>query len=458
MTVQDTSHAPSDLDQLPLSLNQEFLCVFDKGDVEGSFSHRHTLVYGWRIDGKIDLDTLQGALDDVVERHEALRTSIARGAEVKSARIHPPTSVQLLVRDLSGVEPSARDTRAEEFLNDLDAGTYSVHELPHLRAVLGRFDDTDAVLVIIAHHMATDAWSLQLIIRDLAACYATRAGLGRSDLPEVPQYREYAAWQLGSLGSPEVRASCDYWREKLRAAQLLAIPTDRPRTAGVANSYAVHRFGIDADLTAATLTFARAMRSSPFIVLLAAYNVLLRKVTGATDIVVPTFTFGRTEERFLDTVGPFLNFVPLRTDIADCETFRDVVERTRATCLEAYSNDIPFPLIANEAPELTSALMDPGLAVIAFEILQSPATKDGELVGGLRYSELRRRLLSQPVSSHIPDGVLWAMDVLPSGEIVGSVKFDSNLFDASTMVELATEFCRVLRRAVAAGDTAVQQI
>ena len=457
MSVAETSHVPNGVAHLiPLSLNQEFLCAFDKGRPEGAFSDRHTMVQGWRVGGAVNLDTLQGALDDVVARHEVLRTEIVRGAGPRYQEIHPAGRPRLTVRDLSGVAPDARDRAAEELVNEADAGEYSVEELPHLRAILGRFDDGDAVLVLVVHHTASDAWSLQVLIRDVATCYAARRGHGPA--PQPGQYQEFATWQHQSMGDAHVVKALGYWREKLRGAQILALPTDRPRTDGVANTFAVHRFLVDAELTGATLKFANAMRSSPFMVLLAAYNILAHKRTGATDIVVPTFTSGRYQERFFDSVGPFFNFVPLRTDLAGCQTSGEVLQRTRRTCMEAYSNDIPFPLVVNEAPDLVAPFADPARSVVAFELLQSAAPMEAEAIGDLTYSEIRRRLLSQPVAADIPDGALWAMDVLPSGEMVGSLKFNSNLFDESTVVDLVAEFRQVLRNLVAGPDVPVQQI
>lgn len=458
MSVTETTLAPEDLaGPIPLSLNQEFLCAFDKGDRHGAFGNGHTLVHGWRVSGAIDIEALQGALDDVVERHEILRTTLIRETDDRRQEIHPAGSPELLVEDLSGTPPESRERRAEEFLNEYDADRFDVRRIPLLKAVLGRFDDTDSVLVLIVHHIATDGWSNQLVLRDLAACYAIRQGY-EADLPPVRQYREFTGWQYGSLGSPATAAALEYWREKLRGAQILAVRADRPRDPEAVNDYAVHRFLVDAEVGARTLDVSKALRSSPFIVFVATYNLALHRVTGATDLVVPTFTSGRTEERYADTVGPFLNFVPLRTDLTGCATFRDVLDRTRRTCLEAYSADVPFPLVANEAPELGAPFADPGLAVIAFELLQSVAAKDAEQVGDLTYSEIRRRVISQEVCSHIPDGALWALDILPSGEIAGSLKYDRNLFDERTMVALVDGFSQVLRNGTATPDAPLQQI
>jgi non-ribosomal peptide synthetase component F len=453
----NTPVPPDAGDRPPLSLNQEFLYAFDKGETEGAFGHRHTLVYGWRLRGPVDVDVLRRALDDVVARHEVLRTSLVHTADEQFQRIHPPSPVRLTVRDLPGdPDPAIREGRAEEFLNELDADVYPMSQLPHLRAILGRFDPDEAVLVLAAHHVATDPWSIGLIVRDLADCYAARKAGEEPGPYDGGQYRAYALWQR----TPEAAEAADraraYWRAKLDGARILGLPTDRLPQPDVPSRYAVHRFVIDSGPAARTLALARSMRSSPFMVLLAAYYLLLHRRTGASDLVVPTFTSGRYRDEFTRTVGPFYNFVPLRTDLTGCETFRDVLSRTRQTCIDAYTHDIPFSQVLPEAPELLSPFANPGLAVAAFELLQSPAAMDDERVGDLTYTEIRRRVRSQERSSDIPDGVLWAIDLLPSGELAGSVKFNPDLFDRATWVRFVDDFVRVLGDAVADPDLLIR--
>jgi hypothetical protein len=445
MTISEAPVASGTAGRIPLTLNQEFLCAFDKGTEEGAFGDRHTLTYGWRIRGDIDVHVLQAALDDVCVRHEVLRTTIVRAETGGYQVVHPPSRVRLEIRDLTRTPPAECDVRAEELINELDAARYRVTELPLLRAVLGRFDDDEAVLVLVTHHVATDAWSMQILMRDLASRYAVRRGFREYEPPAVTQYQEFAVWQQGSVDYPQIGRAREYWRDKLRGAEILALPTDRPRTGRTTNSYAVTRFVLDVRATAAILQLANSVRSSPFMVLMAAYAMLLRERTGATDVVVPTFTSGRYEERFLRTAGPFFNFLPLRMDLAGCGTFREVVERTRRTCLEAYSNDIPFPLIVSEAPDLVRPFADPTLSVFAFELLQAADSMDDERIGDLRYTEVRRRVLPQALASDIPDGALWALDILPSAELAGSLKYNSSQYDEATVVALVSDYCRVLR-------------
>jgi len=445
--------------QLPLSFNQTFLCAFDQGAEHGAFGDKHTLAFGCRVSGRVDVDTLQAALNDVVVRHEALRTEIVRADPANQyQKVHPPAPVPLVVNNFPASDPRPRDEQAEAYLNELEAGSFSVDQIPLVWGFLGRFDESDSVLVIVVHHVATDSWSMEVIVRDVARCYAARRGLEVEELPKAPGFPEFTLHQLDSVESEATGRSLGYWKTKLEGAQILGVPTDRPADQNLVNKYTAHRYLFDADLTSATLKFAATTRSTAFMVLTAAYKVLLHKRTGATDIVVPTFTSGRSDERFLATVGPIFNYLLLRTDIAGCANFREVVARTRTTCFEAYTNDIPFPLVANQSQEVLAPFQDPNVAVIAFEVLQTPEDMTEERIGDLAYTEIRRRVLPHPLSSHIPNGVLWATDVLPSGEMAGSLKFDLNRFDEATAVGLVDGLRETLRNAVTNPDAPIAEL
>ncbi|WP_329427645.1 condensation domain-containing protein [Streptosporangium sp. NBC_01495] len=445
-------------ERVTLSFNQEFLCMFDRGDEEGPFGPEYIIVCGWRVHGAVDPEKLRGALDDLVERHESLRTSVVRDGETRYQKVLPPGSPHLEIRDLPPTEPAERERRAEELLIEMESGAYGVSEPPLIRAVLARFDPRDAVLALIAHHSAVDEWSTQLMIRDLAAFYAERSGHGPRELPETVQYREYAVWERANSDTEATAKSRLYWREKLRGARIFPMSTDHLRSEGLPKGTSAHRFLIDKDLTTRALAIARSMRSSPFIFMLAVYKVLLREMFGSTDIVVPTLTLGRGKARFHETVGSFFNYVPLRTDLEGCENFRDVLARTRKTCVEAYSNDIPFAQIVAEAPDITETFVGDDRAVFAFQVHQFPFVMERERIGDLEYSDLRRRVLSQEVSTDIPDGALWTLGVDPSGEIIGNLGFNNNLFDESTVVEIAQKYCRLLRELVDDPDSSLKKI
>ncbi|WDZ83497.1 condensation domain-containing protein [Micromonospora cathayae] len=453
MTVPATQPASDGVAaRAPLSFNQEFLSLFDKGDGEGPFGPKYFIVAAWRLRGSLDLDALRAALADVVRRHEILRTEVVRDGENSAQLVRPPSQPQLEVRDLPVPDPADRDARAERLLAEVETEEYGFGELPLLNAVLGRFAADDAALVLIAHHAAADEWSMQLLVRDLANAYATRTGHQVPELPEVRQYREFTVWERERVGTPGADRNREYWRDKLKGARIHTTRTDHPRSAQLPKSTAAHRFLVDADLTRDVLKLSRSLRASPFMVMLAAYKEFLRRDTGRSDLTVPTLSSGRGQARFHQTVGSFFNFVPLRTDVSDCHTFRDVVTATRRTCVQAYSHDLPFGLVLGEAPELMASLAADDQAIFAFQVFQMPFAMKAETVGDVVYSDLRRRLTSQEETTDVPDGALWTFDLDPDGETVGSLLYNTNLLDPARMARMADEYCALLRRLVDAPD------
>jgi condensation enzyme len=442
----------------PLSANEEFLCSLDQGEDFGVFGVRAIVLGGWRMQGQLDMTTLQLALNDVVARHEVLRTAIIRDKGAPYACVYPPSPAELTVTDLWPAAGEAdRDRLAHEFLNEVDDGSRcDPARLPLLRAALGRFDDDDAVLVLVTHHTVSDAWSMHLIMRDVAVFYATRRGLPAPEPPEVRQYGEYVRWQQQARHDESAAIAREYWQAKLAGGKFLILPTDRARNLDVPPVYSVYRFVFDQQLVSATASLAKSMHSSPFMVLYACFNLFLHRRTGVTDIVSPIFTSGRTEPKFEQTVGPFFNFVPIRTDLSGCATFADLVNRARATLLEAYSHELPFSEIAAAAePELMQRIMDVNGITTGFEIFQYPQELEARVIGDVCYTGLRRRLISSSDTSVIPDGNLWDFDLDPAGDMVGAVKFNSLDFDQSTIIAMIDEYRELLRASLKSPESAL---
>lgn len=427
--------------RFPLSANLELFCIFDKGDDEGAFGPRHLVNVAWRVTGGIDLAALRSALDDVVVRNEILRTEVVRGDD-KFQRVLPPSPVDLQVIDLSGTAPGARDRRADTFVNEVEYFELRAADLPHIRAVLGCFDERDAVLVLLTHHIASDGYSMGVLIREIAALYAQHRGFGPAGLPEAVQYKEFSAWQQDALVSEEADRARAYWRGKLDGAQMSMIVMDQPE--GVPYGYAVHRQIFPPELATAAQNLARALRASPFMVLLAAFNALWHKLTGETDVVVPILSSGRGEPRFAEVVGPFFNLVPLRTDLSECPTFSALVNKTRGSCLEAYAHELPFAHIAAEAPDLNKPYAAGNLAACAFQSFQFPNLMEQTTVGDLTFTEARRRVESCDDTSEIPNGIVFTLDLLPSGEIAAHARYSKADFVEATIEKLVGDYREIL--------------
>src|SRR5580704_1038546 len=179
----------------PLSFTQEWFLTLDQGDDGGTFGPRFMTVAAVRVTGHVDLAVLQDSLNDVVARHELLRTLVVRDADPPYQMVFPACQVPLEVRDLPPVTGKSRDRVVQELFLEAEAGSISARQVPLMKAALCKFDDRDSVLLLTVHHSVSDGWSVQVILRDLGAFYEARRTGGAAVLPPVRQYREYAAWQ-----------------------------------------------------------------------------------------------------------------------------------------------------------------------------------------------------------------------------------------------------------------------
>lgn len=431
----------------PLSFSQEWFVTLDSGDDGGAFGPRFLLVCEVRITGHVDLALLQGALDDVVTRHELLRTLVVRDADPPYQEIYPPCQVPLEVKDLPPVTGKSRDIVAQELIAEAEAGTISAEEVPTLRALLCRFDDRDSALVLTVHHSVSDGWSLQVILRDLGAFYAARRTGLPAKLPEVRQYREYAEWQKASATSTAEDGAPRYWQDKLRGAREFTIPNDHGHPDSYSSPYSLYNDTIDADVISAASSLARRTRTSTFTVLLSAFYVLAHNITGATDLAIRAFTAGRNEEQFQDIMGLFINVLPFRTDLADCTSFRDILIRAKETFIDALAHELPVTVIEQTFPDFVKSRED--LRTSQFIISETP-TQLGDVVFPIAEGarEVHQYLLEESRHHDIPTGLVWGLTPTPDGGLCSGVLFNPDEFDESTVVGWAAGLRHILTSAV----------
>jgi hypothetical protein len=431
----------------PLSFSQEWFVTLDQGDDGGAFGSRFLLVCEVRITGHVDIALLQGALDDVVRRHELLRTLVVRDADPPYQEVYPPCRVPLEIRDLPPVSGKSRDIVAQELIAEAEAGTLSAREVPMLRALLCRFDDRDSALVLTVHHSVSDGWSLQVILRDLGAFYTARRSGLPAKLPEVRQYREYAEWQKASAASTAGDGSPRYWQDKLRRAREFTMPNDHGHPDSYSGPCSLYNDTLDADVMSAAAALAMRARTTTFTVLLSAFYVLAHTITGATDLAIRAFTAGRNEERFHDTMGLFINVLPFRTDLADCTSFRDIVIRARETFIDALAHELPVNVIEQTCPDFVKSRED--LRTSQFIIAETP-TQLGDVVFPIAEGarEVHQYLLEEARHHDIPTGMVWGLTPVPDGGLSSGVAFYPEEFDESTVMAWAASLRRILTSAV----------
>ena len=447
--MTDTSVAhDQEAKRYPLSFTQEWFLTMDKGDYNGPFGNRYLIVFVLRITGPVDLAVLQGALDDVVARHELLRTLVVRDADPPYQMVLPPCQVPLEVRDLPADTGKSRDKVLQELFVEAETGTISTREVPLLRALLARFDDRDSALFLTVHHSVSDGWSVGIILRDLGAFYAARVSGTEPVLPQMRQYREYVDWQRASAASTDDDGALSYWAAKLDGAREFVMPTDHGHPPRYSSPYSMHVFTIDADTMAAAAELANATRGSLFIVIFSAIYILANQITGATDLTLDAVTSGRNELAFHNTMGLFLNVLPFRTEIASCTSFRDVVRSTRETFIDAMAYELPAGLLEQTFPDYIRSREDTRMAQF---LISDTSSADGgttfpiaEGATGIDAS------IFQDAETHdLPGGgTVWYLSMQPDAPLHGSVQFNPDEFEASTVQGWTARLKRIVASAV----------
>jgi hypothetical protein len=439
-----------ELGRYPLSFTQEWFLTLDQGDEGGAFGRTFILAYPVRVAGPVDVAVLQGALDDVVARHELLRTVVVRDGDPPYQQVFGPCRVPLEVLDVAAAPGAAREAVVQELAHRNDV--LSAREVPLLRARLCRFDDRDSALFVTAHHSASDGWSMEVIMRDLGAFYTARAAGVPAGLPPVRQYREYAAWQRSAAASPAADGAPAYWRRQLAGAREFTIPNDHGHPDAYSRPYSLHTHGIDAGVTAGAAALARTCRTTLFSVLLSAFYVLAHQLTGATDLTIRAFTAGRGEQQFQDTMGLFMNLVPFRTRLDGCASFRDILARARDTFFDAVASELPVGVIEQSFPDFTTSRQDLRTSQFIISCHESQLGDDTvfPIAGGAR--EIEVRSADEDEQRDIPSGMVWNLDLPRSRALSGSVLFNLDEFDPATIAAWTAHLTRILTNAVTNPD------
>ncbi|MFT4174539.1 MAG: amino acid adenylation domain-containing protein, partial [Rhodocyclaceae bacterium] len=336
----------------------------------------YNLPMALRIDGALDVDCLQRTLDEILRRHESLRTrfGVEDGQAVQLIAAHD--SVAIAHVDLSSVAAEAsRGDLAARIRAEAARPFALADELP-IRATLVRLHDTAHVLLLTLHHIAADGWSMSVLMREVAAIYGALQGGEASPLAELPvQYADFAAWQRQHLQRETLDGLLDYWQTQLASSPaLLELPTDFPRPAQAAHAGAVHAFELDAETTAALRQLARRHDATLYMVLLAAFNVLLSRHAGQEDVAVGTVVANRQRAELENLIGFFVNTLVMRSDLSGNPRFSDLLARTRRVALDAYAHqDLPFEHLVDVLKPERSLGHSP-LFQVLFVLQNTPAT------------------------------------------------------------------------------------
>jgi len=333
---------------LPLSFAQQRLWLVDRLQPE---SAAYNMPFALRVRGGLDVGALERALTEIVRRHETLRTRFGVEAGDPVQLVDPARPVRLPVMDLGVLSDEAREEELERRVAEEAARPFDLATGPLLRASVVRLGDGDAAVMLTLHHIVSDGWSMEVLVREVSELYEAYAAGEDLRLPELPvQYADYAVWQRGWLTGEVLEREIGYWRETLAGAPPhLELPTDRPRPAVSGGAGAHQGFRLPEGTTAGLRALARREGATAFMALLAGWQLLLSRYSGEEDVLVGTPVAGRSRLEVEGLIGFFVNTLVLRGDLSGEPTFRDLLHRARERTLGAFAHpEVPFEKLVEE--------------------------------------------------------------------------------------------------------------
>ena len=333
---------------LPLSFAQQRLWILNRLYPDSSAYHIPVVL---RLEGLLDVEALRQSINEIVKRHEALRTVFTVEDGQARQTILPDLRLSIPLVDVSR---HAAETRDEELRNLAATNSHPSFDLergPLLRALLVKLGPNDHALCITLHHIVSDGWSSGLLIREFAALYEAFSGGRTPTLPQLKvQYADFAVWQREWLQGTVREEQLEYWRKQLgKNLTVLELPTIKPRPMVQTFRGATESWQLAPALTASVNELSRQNNATLFMVLLAAFQVLLHRYTNQEEIVVGTPIANRNRAEIEPLIGFFVNTLVLRTDLSEDPSFSELLDRVREQALGAYAHqDLPFEVLVDE--------------------------------------------------------------------------------------------------------------
>jgi amino acid adenylation domain-containing protein len=424
--------------ELPLSFAQQRLWFLDQLQPGSAF---YNLPAAVRLTGTLDVAALEQSFNEIVRRHEALRTTFTSQDGRPSQIIAPSLHLTVPVEDLVEFAAEEREAKAQRAATEEVQTPFDLTRGPLLRVKLLRISDEEHILLLTMHHIVSDGWSGSILIRELVALYQAFANGQASPLiDQRVQYADFAYWQRESLQGETLRTQLEYWRGQLAGAPAaLELPTDRPRPAVQTVRGAHQTFRVSAALTKTLRELSQREGATLFMTLLAAFKTLLYRYTGQADIVVGTPIAGRNRVEIEELIGFFVNTLVLRTDLSGQPTFVELLGRVRQTALGASAHqDLPFEKLVEELQPERDLSRTPLFQVMF--VLQNKSEDVYELAD--------LKVQAEEVQTGTAKFDLELFFEEREDELAGTCEYNADLFDART-IERMTQNLEVLLQEIA---------
>ena len=437
------------VDEAKLSFAQQRLWFLDQLEPNSAV---YNISRAIRLNGPLKIAVLEKSLSALVQRHEILRTVFPSADGHPVQKILPAVPIRLSALDLSGLPESEHQEKERALAAKEASRPFDLTRGPLLRASLVKLGETTHLLLLTLHHIVTDGWSMGVLFRELTALYEGIAAGNREPLPPLPvQYADYAAWQEQWLEADMLKKQLAYWKEKLAGAPpLLDLPTDRPRPAVQSHRGAKRVLTIRPELARSLRELARGQRATLFMALLAGFQSLLHRESNQNDIVVGSPISGRNHRETEELIGFFVNTLVLRSSFDGSPTFRELLGRVRETALGAYANqDAPFEKLVEIIRPRRSPDHSP-LFQAMFVLQNAP------LLGALKFSDIT--LTRMDVDGGVAMFDLTLSLVEEGGALRGTLEYNTDLFDASTIDRMLAHFQNLLESAAQNPDERISKL
>ncbi|MEP0752182.1 amino acid adenylation domain-containing protein [Trichocoleus sp. Lan] len=432
--------------KLPLSFAQQRLWFLDQLNPGDSAYNISAAV---RLVGALNIVALEQSFQAIIQRHEALRTTFATEAGQPIQVIIPSAAFKLPVIDLRKLPPTEREASVLRLATEEAQRPFDLTQLPLLRVTLLQLDEAENAVLLTMHHIIADGWSMGVLIREVATLYEAFCAGKPSPLPELPiQYADYAVWQRQWLQGEVLEAKLDYWKQQLgHNPPQIKLPTKQP--AASTFQAGIQSFELSPKLSGALNVLSRQEGVTLFMTLLAAFQTLLHRYTSQDDIIVGTDVANRTQVETESLIGFFVNILVLRTDLRGNPSFRELLKRVRDITLKAYVHqDLPFEKLVEELRPERNLSRTP-LFQVLFVMQNTP-------VPTLELSSLTLTPIEVEGGTAKFDLVLFVSET--KNGIVGSWKYNADLFDADAIARLSAHFETLLNSIVAQPDTRLNRL
>ncbi len=448
--IQAPPIVPVSRDQkLPLSFAQQRLWFLDQLEPDSPF---YNIPDAMRLAGELDVAVLTQSFNEVIRRHESLRTTIETVDGRPFQNILPALTLSIPVVDLTHLPPAEREAEAKKLAQLEAKRPFSLSSAPLLRAKLLRLAEKEHIILLTTHHIISDNWSSNILIQEVAILYEVFSNGRFSPLPELAiQYADFAHWQRSWLQGETLDNQIGYWKERLSGVPaLLDLPTDRPRPSVQTFHGEYLPFTLSNKLTHDIATLCRHEGVTPFMLLLAAFQTLLYRYSGQERINIGSPIANRNRADIEGLIGFFVNTLVFTSDFTDAPTFREFLQQVRETALGAYAHqDLPFEMIV-DAVQPERNLSHSPLFQVMFVTQNAQQTQQSQKLPDLTI---------QSVEAHSGTAKFdLTLFMLEGEQFSGAWEYNTDLFDRSSIKRMIGHFETLLNGIIANPDESVAHL